>query len=68
METPSENSKLKWCEAELRILLQRLLDGNYQITAEYIFDHVAHSGVDLKINPELGKLAMEEFLAKESKN
>lgn len=62
MEKPDTNSKLDWCEAELRALLLRLIEGNYHITAEHIFDHIAHSGVDLKLNPELEKLTMEEFL------
>ncbi len=64
MDTPSENSKLAWCESELRALLTRLLEGNYGITAEFIFDHVARSGVDMKLNPELEKLSMVEFLNK----
>lgn len=64
METPNENSKLTWCEDELRALLKKLIDGNYHITAEHIFDHVAHSGVDMKLNPELEKLTLEEFINK----
>jgi hypothetical protein len=62
METPTANSKLTWCENELRALLVRLIEGNYHITAENIFDHIAHSGVDMKLNPELEKLTLEEFL------
>ena len=64
MEKPTSNSKLDWCEDELRALLLKLIEGNYQITAEHIFDHVARSGVDMKLNPELEDLTMEEFLNK----
>ena len=62
MEKPTTNSKLEWCEDELRTLLQKLMEGNYQITAEHIFDHIAHSGVDLKLNKELETLTLQEFL------
>ena len=62
METPQTNSKLDYCEGELRALLKKLIEGNYHITAEFIFDHIAHSGVDLKLNPELEKLTMESFI------
>lgn len=64
MDKPLQNSKLAWCEAELRSLLNRLIEGNYRITAEYVFDHIAHSGVDIKLNPELENLSMDQFLEK----
>lgn len=67
MEQPQSNSKLDWCEEELRTLLQKLIDGNYHITAEFIFDHVAKSGVDMKLNPELEKLTLEDFLKTDTK-
>ncbi len=62
MEKVIANSKLVWCEEELRALLVRLIEGNYHITAEYLFDHVAHSGVDIKLNPDLEKITMETFI------
>lgn len=44
-------------------MLNKLLEGNYQITAEFIYDHIANSGVDIKIHPELaGQQTMKEFL------
>jgi hypothetical protein len=66
MDAPTSNSKLDYCEDELRALLQKLIDGNYHITAEHIFDHIAHSGVDLKLNPELEALTLEDFLNTDS--
>ena len=58
--------KLEWCEDELRALLEKLIEGNYHTTAEFIYDHVANSGVEMKINPELeGRESMQDFLSKE---
>jgi len=57
------NTKLAYCEEELKVLLNKLIEGNYHVTAEFIYDHIANSGVEMKINPELdGKQTMEEFL------
>lgn len=58
-----ENSKLEWCKKELKALLEKLNEGNYQKTSETVFDHVAHTGVETDMNPELkGKPTLEEFL------
>lgn len=57
------NSKLEYCKPELKALLNKLVEGNYHITAEFIYDHIANSGVDMKIHPELeNSVSMEEFL------
>lgn len=62
----AKNSKLEYCKKELKALLKKLVEGNYQITAEFIYDHIANSGVDMKIHPELeGSKTMEEFLKEE---
>ena len=64
MEKKFENSKLDWCKNELSTLLKRLNEGNYQKTAEVVFDHVAHTGVESDLNPELKKSpTLEEFLS-----
>jgi|GEM_PF-1442964 len=61
-----KNSKLEFCSKELRVLLKRLVAGNYHVTAEFIYDHIANSGVEMKINPSLvGKQSMEAFLKAE---
>ena len=66
MNKKFENSKLDWCKNELRTLLKRLNEGNYQKTAEVVFDHVAHTGVESDLNPELKKSpTLEEFLSAE---
>ena len=66
MEKKFENTKLEWCKNELRILLEKLNNGNYQKTAEVVFDHVAHTGVESDLNPELKKKpTLEEFLSAE---
>lgn len=64
MENKFESSKLDWCKDELKALLQRLNEGNYQKTAEVVFDHVAHTGVETDLNPELKNTpTLEEFLS-----
>jgi len=64
MEEKYENSKLDWCKSELKTLLKKLIDGNYHKTAEVVFDHVAHTGVESDLNPELKKKpTFEEFLS-----
>ena len=66
MEKKFENSKLDWCKDELKTLLKRMNEGNYQKTAEVVFDHVAHTGVESDLNPELKKSpTLEEFLSAE---
>ena len=58
-----ENKKLEWCKNELRDLLNTLIKGNYHQTAEVVFDHVAHTGVETDINPDLKKNpTLDEFL------
>lgn len=63
MNAIPKNSKLEYCREELKVLLRKLIDGNYHITAEFIYDHIANSGVEMKIHPELqNKTKMEDFL------
>jgi hypothetical protein len=66
MKTTFQNPKLDWCKDDLKKLLQRLIENNYYTTAEFLFNHVAHTGVDTDLNTELkAKPTMEEFLASE---
>lgn len=66
MKTNFESKKLDWCKTELRTLLQRLIDGNYHQTAEVVFDHIAHTGVETDLKPELKeKPTLDEFLKNE---
>jgi hypothetical protein len=61
-----ENTKLEWCRDELKMLLRRLIDGNYHKTAEVVFDHVAHTGVETDMNPALKtKPTLDDFLKSE---
>ena len=61
-----ENQKLDWSKNELKSLLERLIAGNYNTTAETIFNHVAHTGVETDLNLELkNKPSLEEFLKEE---
>ena len=64
MKNVFENTKLDWCKDELKVLLKKLNDGNYQKTAEVVFNHVAHTGVESDLNPELKKTpTLAEFLS-----
>ena len=66
MNKKFENSKLDWCKNELNTFLKRLIDGNYHKTAEVVFDHVAHTGVESDLNTNLKKEpTLEEFLSSE---
>ncbi|MES3005391.1 MAG: hypothetical protein V4664_00390 [Patescibacteria group bacterium] len=63
MNTQPKNSKLEYCKDELKALLNKLVEGNYHITAEFLYDHIANSGVDMKIHPELeNQKTMYQFL------
>ncbi len=63
MKTEFQSKKLNWSKDELKSLVQRLIEGNYHQTAETVFDHVAHTGVETDLNPELkSKPSLEEFL------
>jgi hypothetical protein len=63
METVFESKKLDWCKKELKTLLEKLIEGNYHQTAEVVFDHIAHTGVETDLNKELKKKpTFEEFL------
>lgn len=63
MQTSFDSQKLDWCKDELRALLERLIAGNYHQTAEVIFDHIAHTGVETDLNPELKKRpTLDEFM------
>lgn len=65
MQTSFESQKLDWCKAELKALLDRLIEGNYHTTAGVVFDHIAHTGVETDLNPVLKqKPTLEEFLEK----
>ena len=66
METIFESKKLDWSKDELKALLKRLRDGSYGQTAEVVFDHVAHTGVETDLKQELKKSpTLGEFLASE---
>ncbi|OGZ69474.1 MAG: hypothetical protein A3D44_03570 [Candidatus Staskawiczbacteria bacterium RIFCSPHIGHO2_02_FULL_42_22] len=66
MKTTFKNPKLDWCKDELKTLLEKLIENNYHTTAEFVFDHIAHTGVDTDLQPELKKEpALEEFLKSE---
>jgi len=57
------NSKLEHCKEELKALLRKLSEGYYDITAEFVYDHIANSGVEMKINKDLvDSKSMKEFL------
>ena len=64
MNMKFKNTKLDFCKDELKTLLEKLISGNYHTTAEFIFDHIAHTGVETDLNPELKeKPTMNEFLS-----
>jgi len=63
MDSKFKNNKLEWCKEELKALLERLIEGNYHTTAETVFDHVAHTGVETDLNQKLKKSpTLEDFL------
>ena len=63
MKTHLENKKLDWCKDELKVLLSRLVEGNYHTTAEFVFDHIAHTGVETDLNKSLKeKPSFDEFM------
>ncbi|MDO8563491.1 MAG: hypothetical protein Q7R87_00605 [Nanoarchaeota archaeon] len=58
-----KNSKLEFCKKELKILINKLIEGNYHLTAEAVYSHIANSGVDMDLNPKLrNSKTMKEFL------
>ena len=66
METKFESLKLEHCKDELKALLEKLIAGNYHQTAEVVFDHIAHTGVETDMNKELKERpTLEEFLQSE---
>jgi len=59
-----KNSKLEYYKKELKTLLNKLIKGNYYLTAKAVYDHIANSGVDMDLNPKLrNSKTMEQFLA-----
>ena len=63
---PIKNTKLEYSKKELKALLKKLIEGGYNITAEFIYDHIANSGVEMKINPDLvNQKTMQQFLIEE---
>lgn len=63
METVFESKKLDWCKKELKTLIKKLHKGNYHQTAEVVFEHIAHTGVETDLNPKLKKSpTLDEFL------
>ena len=59
-----KNFKLDYCKKELKALLKKLIEGNYHLTAEAIYNHIANSGVEMDLNPKLkDSKTMEQFLA-----
>ena len=66
MKTQFKNNKLDWSKVELKALLLKLIEGNYHQTAEVVFNHIAHTGVETDLDQELKtKPALEEFLKAE---
>jgi hypothetical protein len=66
MKTKFESNKLEYCKDELRSLVNKLIEGNYHQTAEVVFNHVSHTGVETDLKPELkNKPSLEEFLRAE---
>jgi hypothetical protein len=66
VKTIFESKKLEWCKDELKALLERLIEENYRQTAEVVFDHIAHTGVETDLNPKLKKKpTLDEFLQSE---
>ena len=66
MKTKFENTKLDYCKDKLKKLLEKLIEGNYHVTAKEVFNHIANTGVESDINPELKKKpTLEEFLKSE---
>jgi hypothetical protein len=62
--TSPQNTKLSYCTPELKTLLKKLIEGNYHVTAEFIYDNIANSGVEMKIHPELlNSKTMGQFLS-----
>lgn len=63
MQKTFESKKLDWCKDELHALIERLIEGNYHQTAEVVFDHIAHTGVETDLNPDLKTHpTMDQFL------
>ena len=63
METKFKNQKLEFCKKELKPLLQKLLSGNYGVSAEHVFDHLSHTGVDTDMDKTLkSSPTLKEFL------
>ena len=59
-----KNFKLEYCKKELKILLKKLIEGNYHLTAEAIYNNIANSGVEMDLNPKLkNSKTIKEFLA-----
>ena len=66
MKKTFENTKLEYCKDELKMLLEKLIAGNYHKTAEVVFNHIAHTGVESDLNPALKKEpTFESFLKEE---
>ncbi len=66
MKSTFKSKKLDWCKDELKALLNKLIEGNYHQTAEVVFNHVAHTGVETDLDAELKtKPTLDEFLKSE---
>lgn len=66
MITTFKSLKLESCKDELKILLEKLVADNYKQTAEVVFDHVAHTGVETDLDKNLKtEPTLEEFLKSE---
>jgi hypothetical protein len=63
IKTEFKNRKLDWSKNELKVLLDRLIEGSYHQTAEVVFDHIAHTGVETDLDKTLKeKPSLEDFL------
>ncbi len=66
MKTKFKSKKLDWCKDELKLILNKLIAGNYHQTAEVVFNHIAHTGVETDLKPELkSNPTLDEFMKSE---
>ena len=66
-EVVTKNFKFEYCREELKVLCKKLIEGNYNLTAKVIFDHIANTGVEVDTNPKLkNQISFEEFVEEET--
>ena len=63
MKSKFKNQKLDFCKNELKILLEKLISGNYHTSVKTVFEHLAHTGVETDLDPTLKREpTLEQFL------